>query len=296
MGRLTVVIGFMGAGKTTLARELAAARSTDHVDTDALLVQRFGRSIEEVFDADGEAAFRAAEEEVVLSVLARDDEAVVSLGGGSVLSERVRAALAGHTVVLLDVSVDQAWERARGRQRPLARDRDAFAALHAERHALYDGLADAHLPQADVGLVVRADAALRTLAGAPAGTRMAWAHAASGEYPVFVGRGVLGLAPPGLDGRAIAVTDTTIGALHLHHLHGLRGSIEIEPGEEHKTLRTAERVWQAMVQQGVTRADHLVALGGGVVGDVAGFCASAYQREMRVVQAPTTVVAQVDSA
>jgi shikimate kinase/3-dehydroquinate synthase len=296
VGRLTVVIGFMGAGKTTLARELAAARRVDHVDTDALLVERFGRSIEQVFDTDGEAAFRAAEEELVASVLDAGGDMVVSLGGGSVQSARVRAALAGHTTVLLDVSVDQAWERARGRNRPLARDRAAFAALHAERQALYESLADAYLPQADAEIVVRADGALRALADAPPGTRMAWAHAASGEYPVFVGRGVLGLAPPGLGGRAFAVTDTTAGELHLGGLSDLAGVVEIPPGEEHKTLQTAERVWHALVEQGVTRADHLVALGGGVVGDLAGFCAATYQRGMPIVQAPTTVVSQVDSA
>ncbi|HWH92838.1 MAG TPA: shikimate kinase, partial [Baekduia sp.] len=143
MARLTVVIGFMGAGKTTLARELAEARGTEHVDTDALLVQRFGRPITDIFALDGEAAFRAAEEEVVLAVLARaGDGAVVSLGGGSVLSEAVRAALAPHTTVLIDVPLDVAWARAGGRGRPLAQDRDAFAARHRERAELYASLAD----------------------------------------------------------------------------------------------------------------------------------------------------------
>jgi shikimate kinase/3-dehydroquinate synthase len=299
VGRLTVVIGFMGAGKTTVARELAAARGVDHVDTDALLVQRFGRSIEEVFDTDGEAVFRAAEEELVASILgagASTPDAVISLGGGSVLSERVRAALAGHTTVLVDVPLAVAWQRAAGRNRPLARDRDAFAALYADRQALYESLAQAYLPQADPGIVVRADAALRALEEAPAGTRMAWAHTASREYPVFVGRGVLGMRPPGLEGRGFAVTDSAVGDLHLAGLSDLAGVIEIPPGEEHKTLQTAERVWRALAAQGVTRADHLIALGGGVVGDIAGFCASAYQRGMPVVQAPTTVVSQVDSA
>ena len=131
MARLTVVIGFMGAGKTTLARELADARGVRHVDTDALLVTRLGKTIPEVFAGDGEAAFRAAEEEVVLGVLdgAEGEDVIVSLGGGSVLAPRVQAALAGHTTVLLDVPLDVAWSRAAGRDRPLARDRDAFAAV-----------------------------------------------------------------------------------------------------------------------------------------------------------------------
>jgi shikimate kinase/3-dehydroquinate synthase len=299
VARLTVVIGFMGAGKTTLARELAGARGVPHIDTDDLVVERFGRSIEEVFDADGEAVFRAAEEEVVASLLESSPpsrDAVISLGGGAVLSERVRRALAGHTTVLVDVPVDVAWERAAGRDRPLARDRDTFAALHAERHALYESLADAYLPQADPALVVRADAALRALAGAPPGIRLAWAHAASGEYPVFVGPGALAIAPPGLAGRAFGVTDTAVAGHHLAAVPGLSGVVEIPPGEAHKTLETAERVWHALVAQGVTRGDHLLALGGGVVGDLAGFCAACFQRGIPIVQAPTTVVSQVDSA
>src|SRR5204862_3816111 len=74
------------------------------------------------------------------------------------------------------------------------------------------------------------------------------------------------------------------------------GGVGNAPGEEHKTLETAERVWHALVAQGATRADHVVALGGGVVGDLAGFCAATYQRGVAVVQVPTTLVAQVDSA
>jgi shikimate kinase/3-dehydroquinate synthase len=301
VARLTVVIGFMGAGKTTLARELAQVRGARHVDTDALLVARFGMSIAEVFADQGEAAFRAAEEEVVLAVLdgAHGDDVVVSLGGGAVLAPRVQAALAGHTTVLVDVPLDVAWARAAGRDRPLAQDRDAFAALHGERQALYGSLADAHLPQADIGVIVRADGALRALADAPEGTRMAWAAAASGEYPVFVGRGVLALVGvlPGLEGRGFGVTDSAVAEHHLGALTAsVAGLVEIPPGEEHKTLATAERVWHALVAQGVTRADHLIALGGGVVGDLAGFCAATFQRGVPIVQAPTTIVSQVDSA
>jgi shikimate kinase/3-dehydroquinate synthase len=302
VARLTVVIGFMGAGKTTLARELADARGVRHVDTDALLVQRFGTPIEEVFARDGEAAFRAAEEEVVLGVLdgAQGDDVVVSLGGGAVLAPRVRAALAGHIVVVLDVELETAWTRAAGRDRPLARDRDAFATLYHERRALYDALADAHLPQADPGVIVRAGGALRALATAPQGTRLVWASAASGDYPVFVGRGVLAMAGavPGLEGRSFCVTDSAVAEHHLGTALSatLSGLVEIPPGEEHKTLGTAERVWHALVAQGVTRADHLIALGGGVVGDLAGFCAATFQRGIAIVQAPTTVVSQVDSA
>ncbi len=354
-----VLIGFMGAGKSTLAGRLAALRGRAPIDGDALLVERFGHSVAREFELHGEQAFRAAEEEVVCGLLervgARD---VIALGGGSVLSARVRAALAGHTTALIEVAPEVAWERVHrddGSERPLARDRDAFDALYAERRGLYEEVADAWL---------------------------LWAESASGDYPVFVGRGLLteagGRSPSTGSGdtrfteagrhapaaladlgmraqrvspqsvpvlpsipesasipvsasghladvwpldcvasRPFCVTDETVGGLYAGRLGELAKSIAIPsggsaksvavaageatmitipPGEPAKTLATAERVWRELAHAGMTRADYLVALGGGVVGDLAGFCAATYQRGVPVVQIPTTLVAQVDSA
>jgi shikimate kinase/3-dehydroquinate synthase len=96
-------------------------------------------------------------------------------------------------------------------------------------------------------------------------------------------------------GRRFVVTDEAVGALHGASVRGER-VIAIPPGEPHKTLATAERVWRELAEAGVTRGDHLLALGGGVVGDLAGFCAATYQRGVPIIQAPTTVVSQVDAA
>jgi shikimate kinase/3-dehydroquinate synthase len=84
--------------------------------------------------------------------------------------------------------------------------------------------------------------------------------------------------------------------MHGRRVEPLAGSVLVEPGEQSKTLAEAERVWHELAAAGMTRADHIVALGGGVVGDLAGFCAATYQRGMPVVHVPTTLVAQVDSA
>ena len=135
-----VFIGFMGAGKTSAARAVAAELGTRPLDSDTVLVERMGMSIEDCFATRGERAFRELEEDAVLDLLDRvgdDDGAVVSLGGGAVTSDRVQDALRGHTVVLLDIDVDTAWQRAGGR-RPLARDRRRFDELHAERVPLYE--------------------------------------------------------------------------------------------------------------------------------------------------------------
>jgi shikimate kinase / 3-dehydroquinate synthase len=118
-----VFVGFMGAGKTTAAR----AADPDALDTDELLERELGEGIAAFFEREGEAAFRAREEEVVLEALRRADGGAVALGGGSLGSERVREALEAHTVAWLDVDVATAWERVAGQEhRPLARDRERF--------------------------------------------------------------------------------------------------------------------------------------------------------------------------
>jgi shikimate kinase/3-dehydroquinate synthase len=302
-----VLIGFMGAGKSTAATELAAALGSSALDSDTLLQERLGHTVAAEFERNGEAAFRASEEELVCELLASaGEDAVVALGGGSVLSARVRGALADHVTVLLDVDPERAWERVRstGIDRPLARDRHAFQALAAERGGLYRQLADAVLPANGHGTARRALHALRALRAAPPGTHMLWAASDSGEYPVLVGRGLLADAGavaevwplPRSSSRAFCVTDENVGAVYAERLGGLAGIATLPAGELSKTLASAEAVWRALVEAGITRADHIVALGGGVVGDLAGFCAATYQRGVPVVHVPTSLVAQVDSA
>lgn len=280
-----VFVGFMGAGKSSAL--------DDVLDTDALLEDQLEMSIASFFAAYGERRFRQREEPVVLRAL-RSGAPAIALGGGSLQSETVRAALRDHTVVWMDVSDKLAWKRASGGARPLAADREAFEALHAARRPLYESVADAFLPEGD-RLVRRALPALEALAEAPPGTKLVWASAGRSEYPVYVGRGLIGGLPrPGR--RAFVVTDEHVGPIYGERLHDAHHTITIPAGEEHKTLTVAERVWRELAARGMGRDDHLVALGGGVVGDLAGFCAAAYQRGVPIVQVPTTVVAQVDSA
>jgi shikimate kinase/3-dehydroquinate synthase len=292
--RAIVLVGFMGAGKSSGAKMLAAELGVQALDSDREIERELGEPIHVFFDREGEPAFRAREEEVVLRLLSDPRARVVALGGGSLASERVREALAGHVVVHLEVDPEEAWRRASNKGRPLARDQVRFEQLHRDRAALYESTAHAILPGRDRSLPRRALWALEALRSAPPGTRLVWASARSGEYPVFLGRGLLasGFFAPG-DGRRFVVTDTGVAA---HHRVEGEAAIEIPQGEAEKTLARAEEVLRGLAQAGATRADLVVGVGGGVVGDIAGFCAAVYQRGMRHVQVPTTVVAQVDSA
>jgi shikimate kinase / 3-dehydroquinate synthase len=290
-----VFIGFMGAGKSTA---LAAARAAgiETVEIDELMERAFGKPISEAFEEDGEEAFRAREAEVVGTLLDEADGGAIALGGGSVLSGRVRAALARHVVVWLEIDPAEAWRRIEGTERPLATSAEDVEQLLAERLPLYEKLADAIVPMADRAVVSRALPAIRALAELPAGTKLLWASSASGDYPILVGRGLLRSGWWPLEGRRFCVTDRDVGPLFTARLSDLVATVEVEPGEGAKTMGWAEAVLRQLAEAEMTREDHLVALGGGVVGDLGGFCAHLYQRGVAVVQVPTTLVAQVDSA
>jgi shikimate kinase/3-dehydroquinate synthase len=289
-----VFIGFMGAGKSMA---LAAARKAglETTEVDELMEAALGKPIAEGFAEDGEEAFRAREAEVVGELLEQADGGAIALGGGSVLSERVREALGRHVVVWLQIGVEEAWRRIADTDRPLARSREGVERLMAERQPIYEELADAIVPQGDRSLIARAMSSIVLLPEAPPGTKMLYATSSSDSYPVYVGRELLGSGFYPFDHRVLCVTDSSVGPLYAKHF-AAEEVFEIEPGEQQKTIATAERIWKALVDFGFTRHDSMVALGGGVVGDLAGFCAATYQRGMPVVQVPTTLVAQVDSA
>jgi 3-dehydroquinate synthase len=290
-----VFIGFMGAGKST-ALEAARATGLETVEIDDLMERELGTSIATAFERGGEETFRAREAEVVGDLLDSADGGAIALGGGSVLSERVRKALDRHVVVWLQIDAEEAWRRIEGSDRPLARSAADVAELMAARLPLYEALADAVVPQGDSGQIARALPSIQALAELPSGTRLIWAESASGAYPVFVGSGLLGAERWPLEGRRFCVSDRTVCELYGGRIEPLETRVEVDPGESAKTMAEAERVLRELARAGMSREDHVVALGGGVVGDLAGFCAHVYQRGVPVMQVPTTLVAQVDSA
>ncbi|MDQ6608086.1 MAG: 3-dehydroquinate synthase, partial [Actinomycetota bacterium] len=288
--RAIVCIGFMGAGKTTAARSAAGSLGGEAIDVDRVIEARLGKPIERVFAEDGEPAFRAAEERITLELLEAGETTVLALGGGAVGSPVVRRALAQHLVVWLDVTVDTAWARAEGTGRPLARDFTQFARLYSQREAIYASLADVIVPAERSAAL---PAVLAALANVPDDTTVLWAASESGDYPAYIGPGLIGehrFWPATVEGRRFLVTDGQAGRLYGETLDPLHGRVAIMPGEQSKTVAHAEIVWTELARSGMTREDVVVALGGGVVGDLAGFCAATYQRGVRYVQVPTTLV------
>ena len=290
-----VFIGFMGAGKSTA---LAAARQVglETIEVDELMEREMGLPITAAFERFGEEGFREREAELVGGLLERIEGGAIGLGGGSVLSPRIRAALARHIVVWLQVGPTEAWRRIAGSDRPLATSAEDVERLLATRLPLYEELADAIVSPGDRGIAARALPAIQALAELPAETKLLWASSASGEYPILVGRGLLGAGWWPLQGRRFAISDRNILAAVGDRAPAFDLLVEIPPGERSKSLAEADSILRQFAQAGMTREDHVVALGGGVVGDLGGFCAHLYQRGVPVVQMPTTLVAQVDSA
>jgi shikimate kinase/3-dehydroquinate synthase len=303
-----VFIGFMAAGKTRAAEAAAERLGLGVIDTDQLLEREIGEPIASFFEREGEQEFRKREERLVVSVLdalaaqVGGPSSVVSLGGGAVERVAVQRALEQHLPVWCDVDEHIAWDRASGSGRPLAVDRTEFSELFERRRPLYDSLARAILPSEARDAAEAAAPWLAAMQGSPS-VRMAWAESASGAYPAAVGEGAMGLLagarevlPASLPSRIFCVADRAVLERHARLLPRREATIEVEGAESSKTISEAERVLRELTAVGARRDDCVLAFGGGVVGDLAGFCAATYQRGIPLVQAPTTLVAQVDSA
>jgi shikimate kinase / 3-dehydroquinate synthase len=248
----------MGAGKSTAARELGGT------DADDLVSSAAGKPIAEIFREEGEAVFRALEEQTI----------VLALGGGAVTSPVVQDALADTLTVWLDVDVDTCWERVKGSDRPLAQDEAAFRRLYEERRALYADVAD--VVAKDVHDVVLAAAGVQVERGA-------------------LDR--LGELVPGESAVAL-VSDPQVAGIHGMDAQLALGSRlaethELPPGEEAKTLAAVDRLWEELR---LDRGGTIVALGGGCTTDAAGFVAATYLRGIAWTPVPTSLVAQVDAA
>jgi shikimate kinase/3-dehydroquinate synthase len=256
LGRHVALVGFMGAGKSTLGPALAGRLGRPFLSVDRIVEERSGSTVASLFETEGEAAFRALEEEVATDLLARREPSVIEIGGGGLGSPTTRAALVeGAFTLHVEVAVEEAWARVAGSARPLARNPDRFRALYEERRDLYREVADATARDLD-GAVLAA-------AGIRFGTR--------GE----------------VHGDAV-VADERVAALH-----GIGATHLVPRGEAAKTVEQAERLWRALRLE---RGGTIVAVGGGTTLDLAGFVAATFLRGVDWVAIPTTLLAQVDAA
>ena len=309
-GHTLVLVGLMGAGKTSIGRRLAARLGLPFRDADVEIELAAGCTIPELFDRYGEPDFRAGERRVIRRLLA-GDPIVLATGGGAFMDDTTRATIREEAVsVWLRCRLPTLVRRVAGRShRPLLRDGDPaeiLAGLMEKRHPVY-AEADIIVDCGDEPPDHTTAKLLEALHAWHPPRRLAVRLAAT-QYDVVVGENLLGragalLAPVLPQKRAVVVTDTTVAALHLPALleglaeTGIRTeTVIVPPGEASKSLAGFTQVAEALLDAGVERRTTVIALGGGVVGDLAGFAAAVTLRGLPFVQVPTTLLSQVDSS
>jgi 3-dehydroquinate synthase len=297
-----VIYGPPGSGKTTVGEALARKLGREFVDADALVAARTGLRIPELFAQRGEAEFRRIESEICAELAARDG-LVIAPGGGALLNADNRAALERAGVVFcLRAEPGVLLERLqREGNRPLIAGNDPAARLHAlleARRALYDSFPE----QLDTSRSTPAqitDEIARRLQ-----PRSLLVNAPGLRHEILLGYGLLArlpelLAERGLNGAMVVVTDENV--VRAAADGGLRSAVcglpsaVIPPGESHKNLETIRQLYDAFLQHGLDRQSVVIAIGGGVIGDMAGFAAATFLRGLRWVNAPTTLLALVDA-
>ena len=329
MARNVFLIGLMGSGKTTVGRALAKKLNKRFIDSDHEIEARTGASISLIFEIEGEASFRQREAEVIADLTAIDD-IVLATGGGAILNARNRALLASRgTVVYLRATVNSILQRTgHDKSRPLLQTADPrrrVEELMREREPLYSEVADIVIDTGRPNVQFLVQSILSQIDGVSTKTpdhpmqtalRQSAIHLAPhhlqvdlGErsYPIVIGPGLLDDADllarhvPG--DRVAVVTNTIVAPLYLAQLtRGLEAAgkhvtpIILPDGEEKKTWSCLMLIFDALLAAKCDRKTTLIALGGGVVGDMTGFAAATYMRGVPLVQMPTTLLSQVDSS
>jgi shikimate kinase / 3-dehydroquinate synthase len=308
-----VLVGLPGSGKSAVGRRVAKAHGASFIDLDDEIQAAAGRSIPEIFESEGEAGFRRRERAAVAALGPADAGArlrrVISPGGGAVVDPRNRWALfRDRRVAWLDVRPEVIAQRLRRSpvMRPLVQGPDPqgrIRALAAARERFYGAGARIN-GVAEVAAVV---AQVERLLAEPArGTTLLHAQTSIGE--VVIGDGV---ASAGVDGalrrlaarRAVLVSEPGAWAAAGDGVaDALRASgwtvetVILPAGEDAKRLGVIEDAARELARLRLERGEPLVAIGGGALGDPAGFLAATYARGVPWVQVPTTLVAQVDSS
>ncbi len=318
-GRSVVLIGMMGAGKTSVGKRLAAKLALPFVDADAESEVGAQLTMSEIFERFGEAYFRDGERKVIARLL-NGGPLVLATGGGAFMNSVTRDNIAARGVsIWLKPDFDILLARVRKKSnRPLLKTADPVETLRRlleERSPIY-ALADFTIESLDSSHDSVVDAILRRLAATPCNDVRPFPRArrsvevplGARAYSILIGPALIDHA--GVEIAKIAprvncavVTDAHVAPLYLErlteslHQAGLRSTpIICPPGEATKRYAEFARVSDALIEARIERRDVVIALGGGVIGDLAGFCAATLRRGVRFVQIPTTLLAQVDSS
>jgi shikimate kinase/3-dehydroquinate synthase len=304
---LLVLTGFMGAGKTSVGQAIAAKLGREFVDMDILIEKEEGMSIPKIFETHGEAYFRARETEWC-SRLAAQSHLVVATGGGALVNPSNRARFKDAFTVCLDAGPDEIYNRLKEEHhRPLlatANPQQRIVELMEARRDAYAQI-EWHLDTTRKTIDQVAEEIMGLLA-----PRRISVSAPESTCPIFVGAGLLErvgqlihLTTDEFSPRCAMITSSRVAHLYsapviesLRARHFEPQVIEIPDSEPFKTLDTVRMIYDRLIDAQLDRKSIIFAMGGGVIGDLAGFVAATFLRGVAFVQMPTTLLAMVDAS
>ncbi len=310
-----VLVGFMGAGKTTVGKLVAQRLNLPFIDTDSLIQSSAGMSTEEIFRREGEEGFRRRERRAI-SQAAGLRQAVVATGGGAYADPQNRRLLEEDSrVIWLDAPAETLHRRLQNENRPLlegGQRRRLIDELLQARRSSYR-LADERVDTSGLSPSEAADritAGLSPAADPPAGEydRIS-IQTKQRSYRIIVGCDLFAqladyLREASLHPKRVGViSDALVWEIYGEKLSGALREDGIEPvlwtfppGEGSKGQSQLEKIYGHFLSLGISRDIPMLAFGGGVTGDLAGFAAATLLRGLPYVQIPTTLLAQVDSS
>lgn len=311
-----ILTGFMGTGKSTIGSLLAQRLDRRFVDMDVELEALFGKPISRVFAEEGEAVFRTAECKLCAD-LSQQSGLVISTGGGALVNAQNREALSATGILLcLTASADEILRRvAHYEDRPLLagnfdEKKQKVQNLLRQRRPAYAAIlhqidTTQRTPDEIIAQIEDALAAEAELAG----MKRITVRNPEGSYHICLGEGLLAEAGTLLRNRKLrpgATALVTNDKMPSQHVDTLRQSLTaagyevavctVPEGEDHKTLATVSSLYDQFIAAKLDRKSPVISLGGGVIGDMAGFAAATYLRGVPYVQIPTSLLSMVDAS
>jgi len=303
-----ILAGFMGTGKSAVGQRLAKRLKVPFIDTDERVEKTSGKPIPSIFEQDGEKSFRQWENRALAGALA-GPKAVIAVGGGAICSKKnLKKAKDSGLLVLLRAEPKTVLKRisSEAGTRPLLKvsnPAQAIEKLLAKREPFYN-----QIPwQVSTDGRSKAQVAQLIYAQLPLQKGAIWVNLGERRYPLYFQRGGHALLPDLIQqhcptGRLVLITDSNVDRRHGRSLYkALRTRFQVKKlvvpaGEKYKTLKTVQGLYKELIRYKVDRKTPLLALGGGVLGDVVGYTAASFLRGVPFVQVPTTLIAQVDSS
>ncbi len=309
-----ILIGFMGSGKDSVAREIAEKTDLSFISMDDYIVLKEKRTINNIFKESGEKYFRKAEKETLKSIK-NIKNVVIATGGGVVKDEENRKILSEMgKVIYLYTCLDAVKERLdKDKTRPLIKDKNNIIKIYNERmkKGFYE-FADEKIDTSANTPTEIAKKILKTLKIKPQTKekelKKYTLKAESKEYPIYIGCNIFKGNNFNIDlslksDKAAIISNPVVGALYIKEIEKMLLDKGIKPytciipdGEKFKNFDTIKKIFDMLLKEHLDRSSSIIALGGGVIGDMGGFVASTLKRGVSLIHVPTTLIAQVDSS